>query len=262
MKGFWQTCIARADELASRRQETKDLLTFYGKLIRAQKEMFDYLRSLKGWLPSGLLGQDLPVVQKMMPRLLAAVERNGSPALAEEARRIGESGAALFSDMLIEYWHAPSGEQFFAKAFLQPYARLLAETGARPTSRGQAGGENCCPFCGGKPQLSILQIKEPSAESGGRDMLCSLCLTSWPFIRVVCANCGENDPAHLAYFHSPDYDHVRIDACETCKHYIKSIDLTRLGFAVPLVDEVAAASLDLWVRERGYTKIELNLIGL
>jgi FdhE protein len=204
----------------------------------------------------------LPVLQKIMPRLLAAVERNGSAVLAQEARMIGKADPALLSDMLIGYWHAPSDEKFFAKSFLQPYARLLAEIGATPLDRNQTSGENRCPFCGGKPQLSILQIKEASAESGGRDMLCSTCLTPWPFIRVVCANCGENDPARLAYFHSPDYDHIRIDACETCKHYIKSIDLTRLGFAVPLVDEVASASLDLWVRERGYTKIELNLVGL
>ena len=33
-------------------------------------------------------------------------------------------------------------------------------------------------------------------------------------------------------------------------------------FAVPLVDEVAGASLDLWAREHGYEKIELNLVGL
>ena len=32
--------------------------------------------------------------------------------------------------------------------------------------------------------------------------------------------------------------------------------------AVPLIDEVAAAPLDLWIRERGYTKIEVNLLGV
>jgi formate dehydrogenase accessory protein FdhE len=262
MNGFWETCIARADELASKRNETREMLTFYGKLLRAQKELYDYLRGLKGWVPSGLLEQDLPFLRKMMTRLLVTVERNGSAALAEEARMIRKAGPTLFSSMLTEYWDAPSDVKFFAKAFVQPYVKRLAETGVRPPNRGRANGENRCPFCEGKPQLSILQVKEASAESGGRDLLCSMCLTPWPFIRVVCANCGENDPARLAYFHSPDYDHVRIDACETCKQYIKSIDLTRLGFAVPLVDEVAAASLDLWVRERGYTKIELNLIGL
>lgn len=262
MTAAWDISIARADELASKRDETREMLTFYGKLLRAQKEIYDRLRGLKGWLPSGVIERDLPSLQKVMPRLLDTVERSGPAMLAEEARIIGKAGPAPFGDALIEYWHAPSDVKFFAKALLQPYASLLAEAGARPPDRDRAGGQNRCPFCGGKPQLSILQVKEASAESGGRDMLCSTCLTTWPSIRVVCANCGENDPARLAYFHSPDYDHVRIDSCETCKHYIKSIDLTRLGFAVPLVDEVAAASLDLWARDRGYTKIELNLVGL
>ncbi|HVG20021.1 MAG TPA: formate dehydrogenase accessory protein FdhE [Blastocatellia bacterium] len=262
MKDFWEICIARAGELAAKRQETRELLIFYANLLRSQKEIYDYLRSRRDWVPTGMLEQDLTVLQKMMPNMLAVVESCGPAALAEEARRLRNAGPAAFSDMLIEYWNAPSDTEFFAKSFLQPYLMRLAETATRPANRGQAGGENRCPFCDGKPQLSILQIKEASAESGGRDMLCSMCMTAWPFVRVVCASCGENDPALLAYYHSPDYDHVRIDACETCKHYIKSIDLTRLGFAVPLVDEVAAAPLDLWARERGYSKIELNLIGL
>jgi FdhE protein len=93
-------------------------------------------------------------------------------------------------------------------------------------------------------------------------LICATCLSSWEFRRVVCANCGEERPAKLGYFHTPEFDHVRIEACDTCKHYLKGVDLTRLGFAVPLVDEIAAAPLDVWARAHGYTKIELNLIGL
>ena len=55
---------------------------------------------------------------------------------------------------------------------------------------------------------------------------------------------------------------MRVEACDTCRHYLKGIDLTRLGIAVPLVDEVASAPLDLWADEHGYVKIELNLVGL
>jgi formate dehydrogenase maturation protein FdhE len=40
------------------------------------------------------------------------------------------------------------------------------------------------------------------------------------------------------------------------------VDLTINGLAVPLVDEIAAAALDLWAVEHGYQKIELNLMGL
>src|ERR1044071_9782471 len=68
---------------------------------------------------------------------------------------------------------------------------------------------------------------------------------------VVCENCGEERPAKLGYFHLPDFDYVRIEACDTCKHYIKGIDLTKLGLAAPLVDEIYSAPLDLWARAHG-----------
>lgn len=186
--------------------------------------------------------------------LLDTVALHGPTSLTAQPDTITED--------LLEYWRSPSDTQFFAKSILQPYARWLAETRTTPIGRELAGGERTCPFCGGLPQLSFLQSKESSAESGNRDLLCSTCLSSWEFRRVVCANCGEERPAKLGYFHSPEFDHIRIEACDSCKHYLKGIDLTRLGLAVPLVDEIYGAPLDLWAREHGYTKIELNLVGV
>jgi len=55
---------------------------------------------------------------------------------------------------------------------------------------------------------------------------------------------------------------VRVDARDCCRRYIKSVDLGRLGLAVPPVDEVAAAALDAWACDRGYDKAEMNLLGL
>ena len=138
----------------------------------------------------------------------------------------------------------------------------LAESGGHPFDREFENSERRCPFCGGMPQVSFLKIKEATSESGNRDLVCATCTINWSFRRVACAYCGEERPTRLGYFHTPEYDHIRIEACDTCKRYIKGVDLTRLGFAVPLVDEVAAAALDVWSHEHGYTKIELNLAGL
>lgn len=260
MKQSWDIEIARADELASKSDGAKELILFYGKLLRVQKEMYEYLCSRRGWLPSGRLEQDLPIIRVMMPRLLVAVESSGPAALAEEAKNLLQTSEAEIDDMILEYWLAPSGEQFFAKAFLQPYVRWLAETQVRPIDRTPRTAQNHCPFCAGKPQLTLLQ--EAGSEAGGRSMLCSTCLMVWPYRRVVCANCDEERPAKLGYFHSPEFEKVRVEACDTCKHYIKGIELTPFGLATPLVDEVAAAPLDLWARDHGYTKIEINLVGL
>lgn len=258
----WDSCIQRAVQLAARGEAASELLMFYGELLRAQKEAYQYFRGREGWLPSGTLEEDLPFVRATMPSLLRAVASSGPPTLIEEARALSRVGGDEIDEMLLEQWRAPSDTRFFAKALLQPYARWLVESGARRVDRDLERREGRCPFCAGKPQVSFLQTSEPGADGGGRGLVCSACLTAWPFRRVVCANCGEERPAKLGYFQTPEFEHVRIEACDTCNHYIKGVDLTRLGLAVPLVDEVAAAALDLWAHEHGYTKVELNLVGL
>ena len=261
MLNFWNKQIERAGYLATESSGSKELLTFYAQLLRAQQQIYESFRSRKNWLPSGDLNADVTVVQSSATGLLESVAVHGPASLASEAQvLLGEPD--IIAETLLEYWRNPSDTQFFGKALLQPYARWLAETSTIPAGRELAGGERSCPFCGGRPQLSFLQSKESSAESGNRDLLCATCLTTWEFRRVVCANCGEERPAKLGYFHSPEFDHIRIEACDSCQHYIKGIDLTRFGLAVPLVDEIYAAPLDLWAREHGYTKIELNLIGI
>ena len=254
MSTFWNKHIERADYLAAEASGSKELLTFYAQLLRAQAEIYESFRSRKNWLPSGDLETDLPVIRSSMMVLLDTVALHGPKSLTAEPETIAEE--------LLDYWRSPSDTQFFAKSILQPYVRWLAETRTAPVGRELAGGERMCPFCGGRPQLSFLQSKESTAESGNRDLLCSTCLSSWQFRRVVCADCGEERPAKLCYFHSPEFDHIRIEACDSCKHYLKGIDLTRLGLAVPLVDEIYGSPLDLWAREHGYTKIELNLVGV
>lgn len=262
MKDSWQTLIDRAQALALKHSETAELLTFYAKLLGAQQQIYDYLRNHSGSRPSGRLSEDLNVVRAALPVLLETVAASGPPALVEQARHLKQAGQDELDAMLLEYWTAPSDTQFFAKAFLQPYAFRLAEIGTKPVDRRLEADESRCPFCAGKPQLAVFKIQEPTSEAGGRNLLCATCLTVWPFRRVVCAYCGEERPAKLAYFHTPDYDHLRVEACDTCGHYLKGVDLTRFGLAAPLVDEMAAAALDLWARERGYKKIELNLVGL
>ncbi|MDT7603830.1 MAG: FdhE protein [Acidobacteriota bacterium] len=262
IKDPWGALVGRAERLAAKCEATKELLGFYAELLRAQQVVYESLRSRKGWLPTGILEEDLSVVREALPQLLRAVESSGAPALVEEAQALLRASDEERDSMILEQWRAPSDFQFFGKAFLQPYARWLAESGGQPVDRELEMRENRCPFCGGKPQVSVLQTREPSADGGGRSLACSTCLGVWSFRRIVCANCGEERPTKLGYFHTPQYDHVRVDACDTCKHYIKAVDMTRLGHAVPVVDEVAAAPLDVWAREHGYAKIELNLVGL
>src|SRR5713226_8877393 len=132
MTGWWDKQIQRADQLAAGSNGSKELLSFYAHLLRAQKAIYEFLRSRKDWLPSGDLEGDLPVVCVALPALLKAVESHGPAPLAAEAHDLSETDSQVLAERLMTYWRSGSDIQFFEKAFLQPYLRWLAETGARP----------------------------------------------------------------------------------------------------------------------------------
>jgi len=262
LNNYWDSLIHRAQVLAAANQATRDILNFYEAILGAQKDIYENLRRREQWLPTGNFEADVLVLSQMMPILSGVVEKHGPSVLAEQAATLTKATEDEIGQSLIRQWRSPSDTRFFEKALLQPYARWLAETNGRPVDRDLERQEGCCPFCTGRPQLSILRTREDILEGGGRDLLCATCLTIWPFRRVVCVNCGEEQPPKLGYFRSDQLKHVGIEACDSCRYYIKRIDLTEFGLAVPLADELATAALDLWAREQGYTKIELNLVGI
>ena len=262
MRESWDRCIERAQQLAVADVSLHPLLTFYGALLGLQKLLAAELIGNRNGPPSGALARDIVLLRPGIAAFLGSIAAAGPELLAKQARKLLDGPQNDIDNLLTTRWNQPSDRQFFAKAALQPYARFLADAGVMPVDRELTMAENRCPFCGGTPQLSILHGAGGALEGGGRSLLCATCLTVWPFRRVLCGYCGEEDEHKLGYFHSPQHEHLRIDACETCRRYLKTVDLTRLGTAVPLVDEVAGAALDLWARDQGYEKVELNLVGL
>jgi FdhE protein len=57
---------------------------------------------------------------------------------------------------------------------------------------------------------------------------------------------------------------VRIDACDTCRAYVKTFDLRERGGkdVVPLVDDVATLTLDVWAHEQGLQRSGVSLAGV
>src|SRR6185503_18974724 len=114
MSNFWNKQIERADYLANESSGSKELLTFYAQLLRAQSEFYDSLRSRKDWLPSGDLEADVPVIRPSMTALLKSVARHGPTSLASEAQALLTAEPDVIPDNLLEYWRNPSDTQFFA----------------------------------------------------------------------------------------------------------------------------------------------------
>ena len=79
---------------------------------------------------------------------------------------------------------------------------------------------------------------------------------------IRCPACGEEDPGKLPFFTAPLHEGVRIEACDSCKIYVKSIDLSLDARRVPEIDDLVSLSMDLWATEHAYVRMEPGLAGL
>jgi FdhE protein len=255
MSGFsWDRRIARTSELLQTQPSVAELLKFYQRLVRFQKSVYESVASSAD--------HDVSLLVPHFAALLALVKEAGSPNLKAAAATLEQSSPEDRLELLRAVWqhevesHELSPESvFFANALLQPFAEYLAESNSSTTEASPP----LCPFCGSKPQLAVLR---PEGDGGKRFLLCSLCGTEWFFRRVLCPNCAEENKEHLPVFVAQEFDYVRVDACDTCHTYIKSIDLSKNGNAVPVVDELATVSLNLWAQEHNYKKAQPNLFGV
>lgn len=118
----------------------------------------------------------------------------------------------------------------------------------------------CAPCPGhGRPLCSVLR---PEGEGAKRSLVCAVCFAEWEFNRIRCPACGKENQDKLPVYTAEQLPYIRIEACDSCRSYLKSIDLTKNGLAVPEVDEIAGIALDVWAAGQGYTKIQPNLFGL
>jgi FdhE protein len=266
----WDARIARAGELAAEYSFATEVLNFYAAIARLQKELAaqyvsktapplrrNFGAALRHLLePAALLPQ--------FPRFLSQVAAVAPPPLAAFAGELARKPAGEMQRLLAEYWEKggrfePALDElaaFCARAFLQPYAESLADAIELPPPSISRGS---CPLCDGLPQLGILR---PEGDGARRSLLCAFCSAEWEYRRILCPSCGEEDEKKLCVYAAKEFDYLRVEACDFCKTYIVTVDLSKDGRAVPVVDELAALPLSLWAGEQGYAKIQRNVLGM
>jgi FdhE protein len=106
-----------------------------------------------------------------------------------------------------------------------------------------------CPICGSLPYLSLLK-----EEVGKRSLLCSFCGYQWRIERLVCPFCGNKEQESLQYFHAEGEEAHRIDLCDKCHQYIKTIDLRKIEAIDPILEDLATLHLDILASQKGYKR--------
>jgi len=267
----WDQRIERARALAAAHPAAAEGLRFYERIAGFQRSLYaDVAAALGNGIearPPGSLREelDLGLLLPAFPGFLALVEAAAPAPLSRSTAELGAGGAARWQDVLVELWRTGAdgpleltpAEALVSWTFLQPYAEFLADHSEPLAEAGST--PDCCPRCSGRPQVGVLR---PLGDGGKRSLVCALCATEWDFRRIVCPACGEESVDKLPVYVAEELGHVRVEACDTCRHYIKTIDLTKDGRAVPVVDELAAIPLSLWAEEHGYAKVQTNLLGL
>lgn len=171
--------------------------------------------------------------------LLKAIEKkeNGAPvlltaALASDTEVIETSARALNIDSPVL--------TLLLQLSLRPVMTAIAQTVLKQLDLSHWHYGHC-PVCGSAPRLADL-----SGEGGKRRLHCSLCEAAWPYQRLRCPFCENDNREELVYLRAEKEEGLRVDLCGRCNHYLKTIDLRE--FAGPIIvplDDTATLHLDI-----------------
>lgn len=100
---------------------------------------------------------------------------------------------------------------------------------------------DCCPCCGGTPDISLVSSHE-------RQLVCSRCDTIWPSAVRGCLGCRASAPPGLVRVKSPYLGYALV-VCNSCGRYIK--ERSAGDDCIPLVERELTALLDEAAADRG-----------
>jgi formate dehydrogenase accessory protein FdhE len=259
----WSARIARATLLAARYPATAELLTFYASLAGHQQSLAERWASGADAPPpagSFLASIDAAIVLDAVQETLTWLERHAPTALVDVVAGLHQLRSSdwqvyldryLAGDGIVEVEDVP--RVFALEVLVQP----LAELAASRTTQRQPVHDNRCPFCG---QLPVVGVLREEGHGTKRTLRCGLCFSEWNYLRIVCPSCGERKFEALPVYTAEQFDAARIEGCDSCRTYLKTIDASKDGTVVPEVDDLATVTLDLWARDQGYTRLRANLL--
>ncbi len=266
----WDARAARARKLAIQHPSTCDVLTFYAGLAAYQQSLQPFPPSTRPFDLPFSAAIDLDAALAAVPGFLDWLPGMAPTRLAEAATEAGRLSPAVWRDLMQRHLahedpEGISGDDrigFIVEAVLQPFAEAVAiglRGGVHRTERQPEARPSRCPVCGGVPGVGVLREEGQGAR---RTLVCTFCFTEWEYLRVVCPACDEQRFDALPVYTADAVSHARVDACDSCRRYLKTIDLTKDGLADPMVDDLATLPLDLWAREQGYQRLRPNLLRL
>lgn len=261
----------------------REILDFFKVIIREQYKIMPLIKlqpvEIDDEKAKALMREGFPLIDKkdikldvdtaitLFKKLCKALQRKDS-AIAFESKKISQSVRKKeidLNELLTRVYEGDKGYvdfiankntlhswllTFLAESSINPIFVAYADKLKRYVEQ-ESWWRRYCPICGSQPERGELGI-----DVGERFLECSLCSFKWRFRRVVCPFCGNEDHKKLRYFNTEaDGKAYRVDVCDECKKYIKTIDLREIGGEVDLiVEDIGTLHLDLIAEKEGYTR--------
>ncbi len=137
--------------------------------------------------------------------------------------------------------------RFVAYNSMKPSLVMFSEMVSSYLDRENEWEKGYCPVCGSMPELSVFDV------NGKRSFVCSFCAHEWPSRRVYCSFCENTDHDTLRYYEIEDEEEYRVDVCDRCKRYIKTVDINKTSRPLYLpLEKISTPYIDLKFKEMGY----------
>ena len=269
----------RIQQIKKKRPGYGEILDFYQKVKEAQDQVkaslkIDPIRLKKEWkellakegfslIPKEEFPLDIEASDKLF-RDLCQIGKEANPHMAEQVKKIKkaiDNDKIDLKKLLEKGGREQRIEQMADELGLDKKVFLfLVQSSIKPSIeagmeqlRGELDPETWlkgnCPMCGSLPSLSLLK-----EEVGKRYLLCSFCGYHWRIDRIFCPFCENKDQESLHYLFAEGEEAYRIDLCEKCHQYIKTVDLRKMEESDPFLEDLATPHLDILAKQKGYKK--------
>ncbi len=279
-----ESSLNRLEEIKKKKPAYGAMLDFYQKVKAAQEKIERTVRigsiEPRQGRKEAPAREGFPLIEKRnfmldveacsgLFRALCRVAAEATPLMAEGVEKIAEALVEkrldikhLFRDGFDEKIFEETAERlnlnkkvflFLILSSIKPSVKANVER-LRQEVDQETWLKGYCPICGSLPCFSLLK-----EETGKRYLVCSFCSYQWRFERLLCPFCDNREQEYLRYLYAEDEESHRIDICEKCHQYIKTIDLRKTEAPDLSLEDLATLHLDMLASQKGYRRPVPNL---
>lgn len=179
--------------------------------------------------------------------------------LAEDAAALGEALRSGEVDFMQLPQLCAKGTQVSGESFSLLY--IISRPFFMSLSRGIDANnikwdEGRCPLCNSAPSLSVIE------KNAVRKYHCSFCGTTGHFRRIGCPYCQSEVAEDMDIMYVEDDKGVRLDTCNKCKTFFKSIEEEKLLEHDVMELDLISLPLDIVAQQKGFMRRSPNPVGM